>query len=247
MQLAADLELSVKNGAELLDRLIKDIVAESAATYVSVLRAPPEKLEEEAIDEQEHPTEDLTTAFSLENFLPLLEERINVVNPFTRTFLVAWITLLDSIPDLELITYLPRFLDGLFRFLSDPNQDVHTATQVSLDKFLNEIKKIARVKRGIAESRKGQGEDGTSVRSGTEAESDVDSIAPDQSELAVEKEEGSMDSTSITANDEKSASGDDWIPGQDVQIDYSKVLDILVKFLGDSTGKHAIRLQRILT
>jgi vacuole morphology and inheritance protein 14 len=245
MQLAADLELSVKNGAELLDRLIKDIVAESAASYVSVLRALPETAEVEAVDELEEPAEGLPTAFSLENFLPLLEERINVVNPFTRTFLVAWITLLDSIPDLELITYLPRFLDGLFRFLSDPNQDVHTATQVSLDRFLNEIKKIARVKRGIAESRKSQGEDGASVRSGNEAGSDIDSVTPDQVETTIEKDEGSTDSVSAIENDEKSASGDDWIPGQDVQIDYSKVLDILVKFLGGSTGKHADTLRRI--
>jgi len=32
-KLAADSELSVKNGAELLDRLLKDIVAESAPVY----------------------------------------------------------------------------------------------------------------------------------------------------------------------------------------------------------------------
>jgi len=36
-KLAADSELSVKNGAELLDRLVKDIVSESAASYVSIL------------------------------------------------------------------------------------------------------------------------------------------------------------------------------------------------------------------
>jgi vacuole morphology and inheritance protein 14 len=42
-KLAADSELSVKNGAELLDRLVKDIVSESAATYVSVLEAPAEQ------------------------------------------------------------------------------------------------------------------------------------------------------------------------------------------------------------
>ena len=39
-KLAADSELSVKNGAELLDRLVKDIVHESASTYVSVLDSP---------------------------------------------------------------------------------------------------------------------------------------------------------------------------------------------------------------
>ena len=35
-RLAADAEVSVKNGAELLDRLFKDIVCESAPHYVSV-------------------------------------------------------------------------------------------------------------------------------------------------------------------------------------------------------------------
>ena len=42
-KLAADSELSVKNGAELLDRLVKDIVAESASSYVSVLQTGPEE------------------------------------------------------------------------------------------------------------------------------------------------------------------------------------------------------------
>ncbi|KAF2477995.1 ARM repeat-containing protein [Lindgomyces ingoldianus] len=239
-KLAADSELSVKNGAELLDRLVKDIVAESAASYVSVLHAPPESAEEEG-EETRPPSEELPTAFSLERFLPLLQERINVINPFTRTFLVAWISLLDSIPDLELVTYLPRFLGGLFKFLSDPNQDVHTATQVALDKFLSEIKKIARVKRGIAESRKSQGEDGmkhstSSIPSRQDADSDSDSAAPSQLDVVDEKDDGSADSQSITANDEKSGSGEgDWIPGQDVQVDHAKIMNILVAFLSDAS------------
>ena len=52
-------------------------------------------------------------AFSLEHFIPLLSERIYVLSPFTRSYLVSWITVLDSVPELELITYLPDFLDGL--------------------------------------------------------------------------------------------------------------------------------------
>lgn len=52
-------------------------------------------------------------AFSLARFIPLLSERIYVISPFTRSFLVSWITVLDSVPDLELITFLPEFLDGL--------------------------------------------------------------------------------------------------------------------------------------
>jgi vacuole morphology and inheritance protein 14 len=52
-------------------------------------------------------------AFSLAAFIPLLSDRIYVVSPFTRSFLVSWITVLDSVPELELIAYLPEFLDGL--------------------------------------------------------------------------------------------------------------------------------------
>lgn len=52
-------------------------------------------------------------AFSLARFIPLLQDRIYVISPFTRSYLVSWITVLDSVPELELITYLPEFLDGL--------------------------------------------------------------------------------------------------------------------------------------
>ena len=157
-QLAADSELSVKNGAELLDRLIKDIVSESAATYVSVLQPSEEASSDKGSAKSSTGTDSIEppTAFSLAKFIPLLQERIYVINPFTRTFLVSWVTLLDTIPDLELVVYLPAFLGGLFKFLSDPNRDVHVATQGALERFLNEIKRIARIKRGIEESRKAQ-------------------------------------------------------------------------------------------
>ncbi|KAF1816158.1 ARM repeat-containing protein [Eremomyces bilateralis CBS 781.70] len=236
-KLAADTELSVKNGAELLDRLVKDIVSESASSYVSMLRETVESDNEGREDDAAHV--DFPTAFSLSKFIPLLEERINVLNPFTRTFLVNWITLLDSIPDLELVTFLPSFLPGLFKFLSDPNKDVHTTTQVCLDRFLAEIKKISRIKRGIAESRKGRGNGKRSLMS---SKSGVSSMASDpispagediQEDILSGDEEGSY-----TANDEKSVSTEsDWIPGQDIHVDHAKILDILVTFLSESSSE----------
>ncbi|KAF2878137.1 vacuolar protein 14 C-terminal Fig4p binding-domain-containing protein [Massariosphaeria phaeospora] len=245
-KLAADAELSVKNGAELLDRLVKDIVAESAASYVSVLHTGSDFESKEVPEGRQVPVETVSTAFSLERFLPLLEERVNVTNAYTRTFLVGWITLLDSIPDLELVTYLPRFLGGLFRFLSDETQDVHTATQTALEKFLNEIKKISRVKRGIAESKKSQGEEGlkhsgSSLQSDPGGESDVDSVPRDPGESIDGKERRDDESVHSGSNeDAKSASGDgDWIPGQDVQVDHAQILDILVKFLSGPSDKEA--------
>jgi vacuole morphology and inheritance protein 14 len=205
-----------------LDRLIKDIVSESAATYVSVLNHGKEGAQSDTP----------RTAFSLPKFIPLLQERITVLSAHTRMFLVGWITLLDSIPDLELVSHLPSFLGGLFKFLNDDNQDVHTATQVVLDRFLSEIKKIARLKQGLAQSKKdgrGKHSDTESTKSGDDDQAEksvhgTDSLASDQS--------GSLDDEELTDNEE-----DDWIPGQDIQVDYSQILEILVSFLGGTPGE----------
>lgn len=82
-KLFADVDVDVKNGANLLDRLVKDIVTE-------------------------------TEQFNVEQFLPLLQNYIRRTNPYIRQLLVGWITVLDSIPDISMIDYLPDFLDGLF-------------------------------------------------------------------------------------------------------------------------------------
>lgn len=221
-QLGADSELSVKNGAELLDRLIKDIVSESAATYVSVLHTSDEaELEnKEAQDEAE--SVDIPMAFSLAKFIPLLKERIFVLNPFTRTFLVGWITLLDSIPDLELVSYLPEFLGGLFKFLSDPNRDVHVATSNALDRFLSEIKRISRIKKGIEDSRRSRSE-GKRKRSETSDSESVDGAV------------AGADSSSVSVDD-KYASDDDWVPGQDVEVNHKAILEILATNLDSNIG-----------
>jgi len=247
-KLSADSELSVKNGAELLDRLIKDIVSESAATYASIL-APEDALDEDA-EREEYPM-----AFSLPRFIPLLQERIHVTHPFTRSFLTAWITLLDSIPDLELVAYLPSFLGGLLKYLTDSNLDVHQYTKHALDKFLVEIKKIAAVKKGIAESRRTRESKRKLSNSSPPFE---DSQTLEKSEIeVVENEEPKEDvqgdgeevvaagavsdgSSSVTASDDErddEDAEDEWIPGQDVPVDYQKILDILITFLSESQNE----------
>ena len=232
-KLAADSELSVKNGAELLDRLVKDIVSESASTYVSVLQHP-EVAVADPNPENSDQDSDFPTAFDLARFIPLLKERIHVINPFTRTFLVTWISLLDSIPDLELVFYLPAFLGGLFKFLSDPNRDVHVATQGLLEKILAEIKHIAQVRQSIEGSRKARSE-GKQKRSES---SDSGSANTNTEEKREHAETFEVDSDSATAKDGQDGSVDgDWVPGQDVQVDYSKILEILVAFLDSTSGR----------
>ena len=181
---------------------------------------------DEAVEDSGHAADDYPTAFSLARFVPLLTERIHVMNPFTRTFLVSWINLLDSIPDLELVYYLPAFLGGLFNFLSDPVKDVQVVTQGCLERFLTEVKRIAQVKRDLA-NRKGRGQD--SIRSSM-------LIERTQPEAGGGNEEGKPDDASVggrssTIDDGDSSTESDWVPGQDVFVDHPRILEILVTFL----------------
>jgi len=103
---------------------MKDIVAEAAPNYVSVYPGntnpnfPSIKdfnglnLDAENKDDEEMFEED-KRAFSLARFIPLLAERVYVISPYTRMHLVSWLMVLDSVPDLELVAWLPEFLDGL--------------------------------------------------------------------------------------------------------------------------------------
>eukprot|EP00536_Pseudo-nitzschia_multiseries_P005965 jgi/Psemu1/296073/fgenesh1_pm.121_\ len=105
----ADVDLDVKNGAQLLDRLIKDIVTES------------------------------DRAFHVDQFLPLLQKYIQRTNPYIRQLIVGWVTLLDSVPDISMLDYLPDFLEGLFNMLSDSNREIRQAADSALSEFLKEL------------------------------------------------------------------------------------------------------------
>ncbi|KAL9083017.1 MAG: hypothetical protein Q9159_006036 [Coniocarpon cinnabarinum] len=250
-KLAADNELSVKNGAELLDRLIKDIVSESATTYVSIVH-PPERSVEERENVEGKDGVFLPTAFSLPRFIPLLTERVNVLNPYTRTFLVQWISILDSIPDLELVSYLPSFLGGLFRFLNDPSEDVVTQTQELLEKFLSEIKQIARVKKVVAENKllsqeadhnlsrpQSQPQSGPRPDHATQQDAaddilahEVDQHAHIQSPVEAEGEEVTSDSDAVVSHAAEELE-DDFMPGQDVFVNHPRILEVVIAFLRD--------------
>ncbi|PWN35625.1 ARM repeat-containing protein, partial [Meira miltonrushii] len=246
-KLAADTELSVKNGAELLDRLLKDIVCEAASHYISqyqdtsLIRARQDAAEgnlggQAELDvareksnttqggEQGEADTAANKAFSLARFVPLLAERIYVLSPFTRNYLVSWITVLDSVPDLELVTYLPQFLDGLLRYLSDPNTDVRVATAKVLADFLREIQEAAEVARARREAalRKGNTQKAT-TSTHKETQDQGDSTSEVGLGLESPKQEG--DTTSNEVEEE-------WVPAQEVRIDYSAIMEILLNHVG---------------
>lgn len=117
------------------------------------------------------------------------------------------------------MTYLPDFLEGLFKFLNDPNKDVQVATQDALEGFLQEIRRISRLKRGIEDSRKSRTEKRT--RTMSDSGSGNTEEASRQQEFMGGEEYAIADDT---------ADGS-WIPGQDVQIDHQRIIEILIPFL----------------
>ncbi|BFZ56349.1 hypothetical protein PYCC9005_003395 [Savitreella phatthalungensis] len=225
-RLAADADVSVKNGAELLDRLIKDIVSEKATAYVSTLQV--ERDDEDNLEERDssgrhivhpQPKHARTTAFSLPKFIPLLSERIYVINPYARTFLVSWISVLNNIPDLDLITYLPAFFDGIFKFLNDSHQDVRVATSRLLEEFLDEIKRVARTNPAHWQQ---------AIVPAIEA-----TEPKDQSRSSTPSPEYSFaDSQSLVRDEGATKDGEEWMgdvaPGQGTAIDFHSLVGILL-------------------
>ncbi|XP_072225592.1 protein VAC14 homolog [Leuresthes tenuis] len=80
--------------------------------------------------------------FDLVAFVPLLRERIYSNNQYARQFIISWIHVLESVPDINLLDYLPEFLDGLFQILGDNSKEIRRTCEVVLGEFLKEIKKI---------------------------------------------------------------------------------------------------------
>ena len=86
--------------------------------------------------------QDIVTAspkFSVEPLIPKLRDYMRVTNPYKRQFLISWITVLDSVPDLDLLAHLPQLLDGLLNLLSDPNREIRVAAHKCTMEFLVEI------------------------------------------------------------------------------------------------------------
>lgn len=261
--LVTDTELSVKNAADILDRLIKDIVSAKLTVYVSILHQQNQEREirsnfvgEDGMSVQVNDIQDPMKAFLLPKFIPTLLERMYTVEPFAKKFLLSWLELFDDIPSSELITFLPNFLEPLFRFLmNNCPSDVRIETQNLLNIFLKEIKAIYKVryevkkiqiinekKRKWAQSQKPE----------EISTSDDDAISKDLEKVTVSSAEEIKDddgasikscSTTIIHKTEKDRSVRDesdfyeegdtslFINGQDIFIDYSRIIDILLSFL----------------
>lgn len=272
--LVTDTESSVKNAADILDRLVKDIVSAKLTTYVSILHQQNEEADiqsnivlPDGVAVQVNEIQDPLKAFLLPKFIPTLLERMYTIEPFAKKFLLSWLELFDDIPSSELITFLPNFLEPLIRFLmNNCPSDVRIETQNLLNIFLKEIRAIYKVRyevkrnRLLKEKKKKRAE---RLRTQAQSTPEVDeaqtklvlteklkdfSITPrlettDDDSLSIKsssttiirkpnQDEKSENGTDVNEKDEMSDDeGSVFINGQDIFIDYPRIINILLSFL----------------
>ena len=265
-KISADTENSVRGAAELLDRLIKDIVAERASNYISIVNngshglLPAIKTDPISGDVyQEEYEQDNQLAFSLPKFIPLLTERIYAINPDTRVFLVDWLKVLLNTPGLELISYLPSFLGGLFTFLGDSHKDVRTVTHTLMDSLLHEVDRISKLQTEIKMKRLERLkmlEDKYNNSSTPTKKADGALIAEKKKTLmtalgglskplSMETDDTKLSNTNETDDERHLTSqeqlldseatsqeplrdGEEYIPGQDINLNFPEVITVLV-------------------
>mmetsp|Transcript_88456 Transcript_88456/g.245644 ORF Transcript_88456/g.245644 Transcript_88456/m.245644 type:complete len:743 (-) Transcript_88456:31-2259(-) len=111
-KLYADVDTDVKNGVQVLDRLMKDIVTQYAPK------------------------------FRVTEFVPLLAQRMHFRNPFIRQLVLAWITLLLKVPEVDMVRHIPQYLDGLFNMLGDQSRDIRHNADACLNELLKGVTSI---------------------------------------------------------------------------------------------------------
>lgn len=270
-QLVSDVDPSVKNGAELLDRLLKDIVTEQASTYVSLANYSEEEDEDYSLMSAREIREKVRQrdgspsrpappssapkppprAFSLSRFIPLLQERFAVLDPFTRTFLISWLIVLDSVPELELISYLPEFLGGLLAYLGDPTPEVRNGAEGLLRDMLGETREVREIEvdrlaakrekwaREVERKRRRPSEAKTVTVTDTDNGGDDAGAehggkgTPTPRSSGQKGKPGRADDYALADSDdeyeEEVDGSQEWIPGQGVKIDYPAVVEILTE------------------
>ncbi|KAK6203057.1 vacuolar protein 14 C-terminal Fig4p binding-domain-containing protein [Scheffersomyces amazonensis] len=263
--LVTDTESAVKNAADILDRLVKDIVSSKSTEYVSILHQRDNLsdirshlVDADGVAIQLNQVQDSEKAFSLPKFLPTLLERMYTIDPFAKKFLISWLELFDAIPSLELITFLPNFLEPLIKFIRNSPSDVRLDTENILNIFLKEIKTIHKVKfivkrnqlikerkrkstlKTVQEETTPNNDHEKAEITGSNEVDDDESIRSESTTIIHKATEESDGKTEINRDEEKQEEEEEeeeYLSGQDIFIDHQKLIDILLSFLRTSDRK----------
>lgn len=111
-KLVADSDDLCRQGGGLIDRLFKDIITEQ------------------------------DVEIDLPQFVELFSLRIYVRNASVRKFLVSWLIVLQSVPGISFLPFLPKFLYGLLKIVDDPNKPIQDMSIEILTEIFEEITRV---------------------------------------------------------------------------------------------------------
>lgn len=112
LRIIADTDENIKSIAMQLDSMLKDIVNEGL------------------VDNKQ---------FDLKSFMPVLVEKMRVKTQPILMMLISWIRILNSLPSLNLLSYLPSFLDELLE-MEGEIKEVRSAADSCLMEFCKELR-----------------------------------------------------------------------------------------------------------
>lgn len=110
---------------------------------LSKLAADPDQSVKNASEHLDRQMKDIVSedpSFDMVGFIQLLRERIYTKNPFTRQFIISWVSVLYAVPDMDFIVLLPEILDGLLKMLDEPTLEIKKTCDTVLGEFLRSIK-----------------------------------------------------------------------------------------------------------
>ncbi|KAJ5066940.1 tax1 binding protein-related [Anaeramoeba ignava] len=117
-KLIDDKDSNVRKVAHLVDTHLKDIVTENSSS----------------------------PNFRIDELVQILSSKMGTEIQNQQKLIVSWIETLNSIPNVDLLQFLPQLIDGLFRFLSSPNEEVQSKANILFIEFKNEMTNRAKSK-----------------------------------------------------------------------------------------------------
>lgn len=110
-RLMNETDTATKSAGALVDSLLKDIFAE----YYE-----PGKVD-------------------MKRFVAVLNAHVRVTDSTARQFIISWITLLESLPSVNLLSYSTFFIGGLMEYLADPLRGISSGAHTLLSLFERDI------------------------------------------------------------------------------------------------------------
>lgn len=110
-RLISDKDTAIKSAVSLVDSLLKDIFIEFYE---------PGKID-------------------MKTFVNTINSHIRTTDPTARQFIISWITLLESLPSVSLLSYSTLFISGLLEYLTDPLRGISSSASNLLSFFERDI------------------------------------------------------------------------------------------------------------